>query len=120
MTGHPYMLRVVGLSSIPVPVLAMISGAAVHGEPLGVLQWLAMLCCVGALPLVLLRPSGKWQRRACAMLRPLAQWRMTATRSFLRCPIASNSPSGMSPGACRPRRHRPRADLHWLAPMCIW
>ena len=37
----------------------MISGALVHGEPLGVLQWLAMLCCVGALSLVLLRPSGK-------------------------------------------------------------
>ena len=49
--------NVAGLSSILVPVVAMISGALVHGEPLGVLQWLAMLCCVGALSLVLLRPA---------------------------------------------------------------
>jgi drug/metabolite transporter (DMT)-like permease len=49
--------NVAGLSSIMVPVVAMISGAVVHGEPLGVLQWLAMLCCVAALSLVLLRPA---------------------------------------------------------------
>ena len=51
--------NVAGLSSIMVPVVAMIAGAVVHGEPLGVLQWLAMLCCVGALSLVLLRPSSR-------------------------------------------------------------
>ena len=49
--------NVAGLSSIMVPVVAMIAGAFVHGEPLGVLQWLAMLCCVAALSLVLLRPT---------------------------------------------------------------
>jgi drug/metabolite transporter (DMT)-like permease len=50
-------VNVAGLSSIMVPVVAMISGAIVHGEPLGPLQWLAMLCCAGALSLVLLKPS---------------------------------------------------------------
>ncbi len=51
-------VNVAGLSSIMVPVVAMISGAIVHGEPLGPLQWSAMLCCAGALALALLRPSG--------------------------------------------------------------
>jgi drug/metabolite transporter (DMT)-like permease len=49
--------NVAGLSSIMVPVVAMIAGSFVHGEPLGALQWLAMLCCVAALSLVLLRPA---------------------------------------------------------------
>ena len=49
--------NVAGLSSILVPVVAMISGAIVHGEPLGPLQWLAMACCVGALSLALLKPA---------------------------------------------------------------
>ena len=52
-------VNVAGLSSIMVPVVAMISGAIVHGEPLGPLQWLAMLCCAGALSLALLKPSAK-------------------------------------------------------------
>ena len=50
--------NVAGLSAIMVPVVAMIAGALVHGEPLGVLQWLAMACCVAALSLVLLRPTA--------------------------------------------------------------
>jgi hypothetical protein len=39
----------------------MISGAIVHGEPLGVLQWLAIACCVAALALALalIRPSAR-------------------------------------------------------------
>jgi drug/metabolite transporter (DMT)-like permease len=45
-----------GLSSILVPVVAMISGAVVHGEPLGLLQWGAVVCCVGGLSLALVRP----------------------------------------------------------------
>ena len=49
--------NVAGLAAILVPVVAMISGAVLHGEPLGPLQWLAMLCSVGALSLVLLKPS---------------------------------------------------------------
>ena len=49
--------NVAGLSAIMVPVVAMIAGALVHGEPLGALQGLAMACCVAALSLVLLRPT---------------------------------------------------------------
>jgi drug/metabolite transporter (DMT)-like permease len=49
--------NVAGLSSILVPVVAMVSGAIVHGEPLGPLQWAAMACCVGGLSLALMRPA---------------------------------------------------------------
>lgn len=51
--------NVAGLASILVPVVAMVSGAVVHGEPLGPLQWLAMACCAGALSLALLRSPAK-------------------------------------------------------------
>ena len=50
--------NVAGLSSIMVPVVAMVSGAIVHGEPLGPMQWLAMACCVAALSLALLKPAA--------------------------------------------------------------
>ena len=40
-------VNVAGLSSIMVPMVAMVSGALVHGEPLGPTQWAAMACCVG-------------------------------------------------------------------------
>jgi drug/metabolite transporter (DMT)-like permease len=49
--------NVAGLSAVMVPVVAMVSGAWVHGEPLGPSQWLAMACCVGALWLALVRPA---------------------------------------------------------------
>jgi drug/metabolite transporter (DMT)-like permease len=45
--------QVAGLSSILVPVVAMISGAWVHGEPLGPVQWAAMACTAGSLWLTL-------------------------------------------------------------------
>jgi len=48
--------QVAGLSAIAVPIVAMVSGALVHGEPLGPLQWLAMACTAVALGLVLLSP----------------------------------------------------------------
>ena len=51
--------NVAGLSSIMVPVVAMVSGAIVHGEPLGPTQWLAMACCAAALSLALLKPAAK-------------------------------------------------------------
>ena len=51
-------VNVAGLSSIMVPMVAMLSGAWVHGEPLGTAQWAAMLCCAVSLSLVLLRLSG--------------------------------------------------------------
>ena len=48
--------NVAGLSSIMVPVVAMLSGALVHGEPLGPVQWLAIVCCMASLSLALLKP----------------------------------------------------------------
>lgn len=44
---------VAGLSAILVPVVAMVVGALVHGEPLGATQWAAMGCCAAALRLAL-------------------------------------------------------------------
>ncbi len=49
---------VAGLSSILVPVVAMVAGAVIHGEPLGWAQWAAMACCAVALRLVLVRPAA--------------------------------------------------------------
>lgn len=49
--------QVAGLSSVLVPVVAMVSGAIVHREPLGPVQILAMLCCCGALALTLVVPA---------------------------------------------------------------
>lgn len=50
--------NIAGLSAILVPVVAMITGAALHGEPLGLRQWCAMILSIGALSLALLRPAG--------------------------------------------------------------
>ena len=49
---------VAGLSSILVPVVAMVSGAIIHGEPLGPVQWAAMGCCAAALRLALVPGKG--------------------------------------------------------------
>ncbi len=51
--------NVAGLSSVMVPVVAMISGAIILGEPLGPLQVSAILCTVTSLALALLRPGAK-------------------------------------------------------------
>jgi drug/metabolite transporter (DMT)-like permease len=51
--------NVAGLSSIMVPVVALVSGAAIHGEPFGILQWLAMACCAASLWLALLAPARR-------------------------------------------------------------
>ena len=56
--------NVAALSSILVPVLAMVSGAVVRDEPLGPLQWAAMACCAAALSLALMKPSRASPRRA--------------------------------------------------------
>jgi len=45
--------NIAGLSSVMVPVVAMVSGAIVHGEPLGPLQLTSMAACVAALVLAL-------------------------------------------------------------------
>ena len=47
--------HVAALSTVLVPVVAMISGALVRGEPLGVVEWLAMGCCASGLLLNLRR-----------------------------------------------------------------
>jgi drug/metabolite transporter (DMT)-like permease len=49
--------HVAGLSSILVPVVAMVSGALMHGEPLGPVQWLAMACSAAAMWLALFKPA---------------------------------------------------------------
>lgn len=50
--------QIVSLSPIMIPVVAMVSGALVLGEPLGPRQWLAMILSVSALALALFRPSA--------------------------------------------------------------
>lgn len=50
--------HVAGLSSIMVPVVAMVTGALVHGEPLGPVQLSAMACCGAALWLALQVPPA--------------------------------------------------------------
>lgn len=49
--------NVAGLSAIMVPVVAMISGALILDEPLGPIQWLAMICSAAALALAMLKPA---------------------------------------------------------------
>ena len=54
--------NIAGLSSVMVPVVAMVSGAIVHDEPLGPLQLISMLTCVAALVLALgqkIRPANR-------------------------------------------------------------
>jgi len=50
---------VAGLSSVLVPIVAMVTGAIVHGEPLGPYQLGAMACSGSALALALTRKSEK-------------------------------------------------------------
>jgi drug/metabolite transporter (DMT)-like permease len=51
--------NVAGLSAIMVPVVAMISGGLMNGEPLGATQWLAIGCCTAALSLALYKPAAE-------------------------------------------------------------
>jgi drug/metabolite transporter (DMT)-like permease len=51
--------NIAGLSAVMVPVVAMISGAIVHGEPLGPVQWMSMLCCAAGVAMALLRPASR-------------------------------------------------------------
>jgi drug/metabolite transporter (DMT)-like permease len=50
--------NIAGLSTVMVPVVAMISGALVHHEPLGPVQWASMLCCAAGVALALIRPAA--------------------------------------------------------------
>lgn len=47
-----------GLSAVMVPIVAMLTGAIVRGEPLGAIELSAMFCCAAAMALVLLRRPG--------------------------------------------------------------
>ncbi|SDH84683.1 DMT family transporter [Variovorax sp. OV700] len=49
--------NVAGLSSVMVPVVAMVSGAIIHHEPLGPVQWASMVCCAAGLALALIKPA---------------------------------------------------------------
>jgi len=57
-------VNVAGLSTVMVPMVAMVSGAIVHGEPLGPLQLMAMACCAASLVLALYRPAARAPRAA--------------------------------------------------------
>jgi len=50
-------VNVASLTSVMVPVLAMVSGALVHAEPLGAAQLVAIACSAGGLALALSRPA---------------------------------------------------------------
>lgn len=50
--------NVAAMSSVMVPVVAMISGALIHHEPLGPVQWTSMFCCAGGLALALYKPRS--------------------------------------------------------------
>ncbi|HXE50507.1 MAG TPA: EamA family transporter [Ramlibacter sp.] len=54
--------NVAAMSSVMVPVVAMVSGALVHHEPLGLVQWASMLCCAVGLGLALLSPAAFLKR----------------------------------------------------------
>lgn len=49
--------NIAGLSAVMVPVVAMVSGAIVHREPLGPVQLVSMLCCAIGVGLALLKPA---------------------------------------------------------------
>ena len=53
MADNKKPANVAGLSSVMVPVVAMVSGAIINGEPLGPLQLMSMACCVAAMVLAL-------------------------------------------------------------------
>lgn len=48
---------VAGLGSLMVPMVAMVSAALVHGDPLGPVQWVAMALSAASLALVILKPG---------------------------------------------------------------
>jgi drug/metabolite transporter (DMT)-like permease len=49
--------NVAALSSVMVPVVAMVCGAIVYQEPLGLIQLVAMVCCAAGLLLALTKPA---------------------------------------------------------------
>lgn len=55
--------NVAALSAVMVPVVAMLSGALVHQEPLGAIQWASMVCSAVGVGLALLKPAETASRR---------------------------------------------------------
>ena len=51
--------NVAALSSVMVPVVAMVCGAIVYQEPLGLTQMIAMVCCASGLLLALTKPEQR-------------------------------------------------------------
>ena len=51
--------NIAGLSAVMVPVVAMVAGALIHGEPLGPVQWASMLCCAVGVGLALVQPVSR-------------------------------------------------------------
>ena len=49
--------NVAALSSVMVPVVAMVCGAVVYQEPLGLTQLVAVACCAAGLLLALTKPG---------------------------------------------------------------
>ncbi|HUG24206.1 hypothetical protein [Piscinibacter sp.] len=52
------LFNVAAMSAVMVPVVAMVSGAIIHREPLGLVQWVSMLCCAVGLGLALFKPAA--------------------------------------------------------------
>ena len=51
--------NIAGLSAVMVPVVAMVAGALIHGEPLGPVQWASMICCAVGVGLALVQPAPR-------------------------------------------------------------
>jgi drug/metabolite transporter (DMT)-like permease len=62
--------NVAGLSVIMVPMVAMVSGAWLLGEPLGSLQLASMACCAASLALTLFQPRSADQHLSRAGQEP--------------------------------------------------
>lgn len=55
--------NVAALSSVMVPVVAMVCGAIVYQDPLVVTQLVAMVCCASGLLLALTQPGQRAKKR---------------------------------------------------------
>ncbi len=54
--AHRLPANISGLATVMVPIVAMVTGALVRGEPLGPIQLAAMACCATSLLVVVVRP----------------------------------------------------------------
>jgi drug/metabolite transporter (DMT)-like permease len=61
---HLLPAQIAGLSSVTIPVVAVIAGVLLFDEPMGPLQVAALACTVAALWLALVPPRGAAPSRA--------------------------------------------------------